>query len=207
VLLALGIQAPFSAVELRRALIGLPRTAPASMAAEIVAVLARLGDLAEAHVIHDVTPLARIARDADTGYWLIVQPNDQSEFQGSPQNEDQPNPVKLSPTEIELCSLSMPGTDLATDVEIDLQLSLLAHNTLRRLARRLRGFEASSATYLRANFLESIATLSLTSDALRAQLTQPPLGMLLRLAGLGEYRYALPWWPEREIRVEMELPL
>ena len=88
-----------------------------------------------------------------------------------------------------------------------MHLSLLAHNTLRRLARRMRGFENSSAAYVRVNFLESIATLSLNRDALRAQLTQPPLGMLLRLAGLGEYHYALPWWPGREIHVEMELPL
>jgi hypothetical protein len=71
----------------------------------------------------------------------------------------------------------------------------------------MRGFENSSAAYMRANFLDSIATLSLNNDALRAQLTQPPLGMLLRLAGLGEYRYTLPWWPGRETHVEMELPL
>jgi hypothetical protein len=184
-LLALGIGAPFSMEELRRTLSRPLRLT--EMTRHVVEQLIQRGECDPGRAVTDVTPDAVITRDAETGYWLdVVIRNPVSEPAESLQN---------------LRGLGDPGGLLP------LHLSLLAHNTLRRLARSMRGFENSSAAYVRTNFLASIATLSLNNDALRAQLTQPPLGMLLRLAGLGEYRYALPWWPGREIHVEMELPL
>ena len=193
-LLALGIQAPFSAEELRRTLSAPLRLA--EMTRHVVEQLIQRGECDPGRAVTDVTPDAVITRDADTGYWLDAQPTKRNQVSDA---EVKRNPVSARNRVSE--SLQNPGGLLP------LPLCLLAHNTLRWLARRMRGFENSSAAYVRANFLESIATLSLNSEALRAQLTQPPLGMLLRLAGLSEYRYALPWWPGREIHVEMELPL
>ena len=199
-LLALGVQPPFSTEELRRTLSGPLQLA--EMTSHVVEGLVQRGECEARHVLYDVTPNAVIAVDAETGYWLDVQPNLRGlvdpggfdTFRGKPAME-------------ELQSLSLQSSELEMEAELDLHLCLLAHNTLRRLARRMRGFEWSSAAYVRSNFLDSIATLSLNSEALSAQLTQPPLGMLLRLAGLGEYHYTLPWWEGHEIRVEMELPL
>ena len=194
-LLALGIGAPFSAEDLRRTLSGPLRLA--EMTRHVVEQLIQRGECEARNVLSDVTPDAVITRDAETGYWLGIEKRNPVSARNRVSEPAEPLQ--------NLRGLGDPGGLLP--LEIDLPLCLLAHNTLRRLARRMRGFENSSAAYVRANFLASIATLSLNRDAAHAQLTQPPLGMLLRLAGLGEYRYALPWWPGREIHVEMELPL
>ena len=82
---------------------------------------------------------------------------------------------------------------------LDCFCSLLAHAALKGFARRLPGFESSSFEYLHERFFAGLATIRSTPDQLRVRMPAGPLSVVMRMAGLFEQRFSLPWWKGREV--------
>lgn len=79
-----------------------------------------------------------------------------------------------------------------------------AARLLAAFAARLPGLEASSAHYLRRQFLHIRGTLTLTDKLLDARIARPPLAIVLTMAGLVGDRGALPWLGDRRLRIGLE---
>ncbi|MEQ9495385.1 MAG: hypothetical protein RIT81_00970 [Deltaproteobacteria bacterium] len=71
--------------------------------------------------------------------------------------------------------------------------ALLTHALQRAFTRRVLGFAWSSTGYVRDNFLHASALVSRTDAGVEAQITPPPLGMVLQVAGLHRGEVELPW--------------
>jgi hypothetical protein len=71
--------------------------------------------------------------------------------------------------------------------------ALIARAALRGFARRLIGFQSSSAQFLHRNFLAGIATISHQSGLIQVEMPRVPLAIVLQLSGLDRQTYAVPW--------------
>jgi hypothetical protein len=82
-------------------------------------------------------------------------------------------------------------------------LATAARCVLDGFARRLLGFRRSSAEYLIRNFLDVGASVMVTDDAIEARIAEPPLALVLRMAGVNSTSFRVPW-DEREVTVWLE---
>jgi hypothetical protein len=83
--------------------------------------------------------------------------------------------------------------------ELDLAATLLARAVLKHFARRLVGFDNSSADHLYRSFLAGLGFVRDTGERMEVELPQPPLSIILSMAGMLEEIYTLPWIEGREI--------
>ncbi len=83
--------------------------------------------------------------------------------------------------------------------ELDLAATLLARAVLKHFARRLVGFDNSSADHLYRSFLAGVGFVRDTGERIEVELPQPPLSIILSLAGMLEEVYALPWIEGRDV--------
>ena len=99
----------------------------------------------------------------------------------------------------DLAYLSLHDVVPPTHPELDLSWTLVARAILKHFARRLIGFEMSSAQYLYSNFLAGTGFIRDSGERIEAELTCSELSIVLRLSGLLQETYVLPWIQGREI--------
>jgi hypothetical protein len=109
-----------------------------------------------------------------------------------------PYDLLRDPVTRDLCAV--PGTldtreleAWLTRVEGRAHVTAAAEWVLADFARRLPGFNGSSAAYLRRNFLDLRASLTPESHRFVVRLERAPLNAILAMTGLVRARYALPW--------------
>jgi hypothetical protein len=83
--------------------------------------------------------------------------------------------------------------------ELDLAATLAARAVLKHFARRLIGFDTSSAEHLYQSFLAGVGFVRDTGERIEVELPQPPLAIVLSMAGMLEETYTLPWIQRREV--------
>jgi hypothetical protein len=96
-----------------------------------------------------------------------------------------------------------PLSGLWPEFELDSKLetfsTLVSHAALRHFSRKLFGFQSSSPGHMYENFLAGASEIRRARNRLEVRLPQSPLSMILRMAGLQEQRYALPWLKGMEV--------
>lgn len=92
---------------------------------------------------------------------------------------------------------SWPGFEL--NPSLDCLFTLISRAALRQFSRKLFGFESSSPNHIYENFLSGIGEIRRVSDHLEVRLPQSPLSMILRMAGLQDQKYVLPWLKGMEV--------
>jgi hypothetical protein len=148
-------------------------------------------------------PLAcTILADAATGGWRKIW-------------RERPDPAQLGDCELveaeqarsllpDRVAIDLAGLALAGgDPETVLAWAWLAERVMRDFARRIPGFAHASVAWLRANLLPANALVSLRDEILDVHFSPPPVGMLLRIAGLHATDYRLPGEPVRIVRLGM----
>jgi hypothetical protein len=104
----------------------------------------------------------------------------------------------------DLAGLALVGGD----PETVLAWAWLAERVMRDFARRIPGFAHASIAWLRTNLLPASALVTRSEEAgtecLEVHFNPPPVGMLLRIAGLHTLDYRLPGEPARVVRLRME---
>jgi hypothetical protein len=103
----------------------------------------------------------------------------------------------------DLAGLALVGGD----PETVLAWAWLAERVMRDFARRIPGFAHASVAWLRANLLPLSAFVTRCDEAgmecLEVHFNPPPVGMLLRIAGLHATDYRPPGRPARVVRLRM----
>jgi hypothetical protein len=94
--------------------------------------------------------------------------------------------------------------DLLGSKRADTAWSRVAAAALRLLARRLPGFEESSAGHLARNVIAGTSRLRVTEDGVEVSLPRTPLEVVLRVAGWGGSLHAVPWLPGASLSVGRE---
>jgi len=147
-----------------------------------------------------------VLADAATGAWLGVwrEPPD-STFFGDCELIEPALATSLLPSRI---ADDLSGLRLAAgDPETVLAWAWLAERVMRDLARRIPGFAHASVAWLRANLLPTGALVDFRDEReieiLEVQFDPPPVGMLLRIAGLHATEYRLPGTARRSVRLRM----
>lgn len=108
---------------------------------------------------------------------------------------------RLSSTQQQLpfFSLAGNGAGFALDASLDSTFTLLSRAALRRLARKLFGFESSSAEHLYQNFLSGVSEIRCVDQHLEVRLPSSPLSVVLHMAGLQKQKYAPSWLKGTEV--------
>ncbi|HVZ40999.1 MAG TPA: hypothetical protein VHI13_17085 [Candidatus Kapabacteria bacterium] len=112
----------------------------------------------------------------------------------------------LAPTEeqVEACILGGADEPLIPFRPLDDALAVASAILMRGFAARLGAFSASSAAYLRRNFLMSHAEVEVSDSAILVRFLSSPLQMVLQMAGYGSMRTVLPWLGDRELSFTFE---
>lgn len=136
---------------------------------------------------------------------LFLGESDPSAFGNALASELNVSPERLAqllPTAVDhLQYFSLLGVwpRVALDPRLDLTLTLFACAALRQFARRLMGFESSSPEYLYQNFLAGLGIIHSYPEKCEVRLPRSPLFLVLRLCGLHEQTFRVPWIKEREV--------
>jgi hypothetical protein len=77
---------------------------------------------------------------------------------------------------------------------------------LQGFARRIPGFAASSADFLRENFLSIVAAVDFEEDRIAVTLSRPPLDLILRVAGVNRGIRDWEWLDRRPFVLFSEEP-
>ncbi len=101
---------------------------------------------------------------------------------------------------VSLLNLTPP---LMANAHFDLTGSLMAHAVLKAFARRLMGFDASSAEYLYQNFLAGMSIVRIEGDQIDVQLPRSPLHVILRMAGVDGQTYHVPWLHDAQVTLSL----
>ncbi|HEX8492155.1 MAG TPA: hypothetical protein VF658_04885 [Pyrinomonadaceae bacterium] len=109
------------------------------------------------------------------------------------------------PAAAELAYFSLTDADPAfiTDEGFDLVWSLVARALMKEFAARLVNFGWSSAEYLSRNFLEGMSTVQVESGRIDVRLARSPLHILLRIAGMDEQSYTIPWLNDTQVTLSL----
>jgi hypothetical protein len=86
-------------------------------------------------------------------------------------------------------------TALRSSQRSELTFSVAARALLRNFSGRLMGFSQSGLEYLFVNFLDIPASMQTSSGQSIVRLGQPPLHVVLSLAGMNRQSYTLSWSP------------
>jgi hypothetical protein len=174
---------------------------PVEVRAALVASLQSQGRLESKWLALEVVDDLAVIRDPMHGEWVDIQPiASLHSYPGlsrrvkKPTNSDRKRSKALQrPVAADLEHLSLPENEAdGLTRELDEAASLLASAAMRGLARRLVGFEASSLTYLAANFLAADGEIR-NDKAITVSLARMPLGMVLKMAGVSGRPFAVPW--------------
>ncbi len=89
-------------------------------------------------------------------------------------------------------------------IDFETVVSIVAELILKIFARRLRGFEKSSSTYIFENFLNRPSGILLNEDLIHVKLSKRPLDVILRMSILLEDINRVTWINNRDIRFTLE---
>ena len=98
--------------------------------------------------------------------------------------------------------LELP-TSLGVPRPLELAVAIIADGMLRDLAWRLPGFASASLPHLWKNFFAVEAHIVHEPQRLVAQLSRPPLAMVIAMTGLLHQSYRLPWCDGKQIALFM----
>ncbi|MBS1912603.1 MAG: hypothetical protein JST22_11510 [Bacteroidetes bacterium] len=112
----------------------------------------------------------------------------------------------LAPTDGQAEAYVLGGADepLISFRPLDDALAVVSAILMRGFATRLGAFSASSAAYLRRNFLMSHAEVEVSESAILVRFLSSPLQMVLQMAGYGSMQTVLPWLGDRELSFTFE---
>jgi len=105
--------------------------------------------------------------------------------------------------ELAYFSLTDREPAIVADEDFDLVWSLVARALMKEFAHRLMNFGWSSAEYLAQNFLEGSSTLVVESGRVDVRLARVPLHIMLRIAGLDEQSYTVPWLNDTQVTLSL----
>ena len=103
---------------------------------------------------------------------------------------------------IEFFQTHMAG--FCADAGMRTELAWAANLLMRGLASRLPGLSKSSAEFLWRNVLAGDAWFTVSPGMILVELSSRPLEIVMRMAGLHELTFRLPWSPDREVRIRPE---
>jgi hypothetical protein len=95
--------------------------------------------------------------------------------------------------------LTMPDIER----ELDRTVTLAARAVMTSLAARLPGFARSSLAHLRDNFLTGAGTIRDDGERIDVRLPELPLALVVRIAGMHDRGFAVPWLPDRVITLRL----
>jgi hypothetical protein len=95
-----------------------------------------------------------------------------------------------------------PG--IAIDGSLRDQLSTAAAVMIRSFARQLPGLGQSSFDYLWRNILSGDSMIKTVPSQILVELATRPLAIVLRMAGLHEMHFKLPWSADTEVVVRFD---
>jgi hypothetical protein len=117
--------------------------------------------------------------------------------------QDEQMSLRAADNDLRYLALHNASSPLIEQYDLDLTLSLFARTLLRSFARRLMGFDQSSATYLYQNFLTGTSSVTIQPGLLAVQLPCSPLHLVLRIAGMHEQSYTLLWCGDMHVHVTL----
>jgi hypothetical protein len=107
--------------------------------------------------------------------------------------------LQTSDDDLEYFTLHGLWPEMAFDPAWDLAFTLIARSCLKNFARRLMGFESSGPEHLYRNVLAGMGAIRSSSEKIEVRLPRCPLFIVLRLCGLHEQSFRVPWLQERDI--------
>jgi hypothetical protein len=107
--------------------------------------------------------------------------------------------LRLSRSDLEYFFLLNRWPDAVSNPALDLTLTLIARSILKHFARRILGFELSSPEHLYQNVLSGMSEITSSKEKIEVRLPRSPLSVVLRLCGLQNQIYRLPWLEGREL--------
>ncbi len=107
--------------------------------------------------------------------------------------------VRSPANDLEYFSLLDRWPGVALDPPLDLALTLISRCGLQIFASRLMGFESSSPEHLYQNILVGTGTIRSSPEKMEVRLPRSPLFIVLRLCGMHEQSFRLPWLEESEL--------
>jgi hypothetical protein len=109
------------------------------------------------------------------------------------------------PAAAELSYFSLMDSESAiiNDEGFDLVWSVVARALMKEFAARLMNFGWSSAEYLSRNFLEGMSTVQIESGRVDVRLARAPLHIMLRIAGMDEQSYTVPWLNDTQVTLSL----
>jgi hypothetical protein len=99
----------------------------------------------------------------------------------------------------DLAWFSLAGWLPEIDPEFDLTWTLVARAILKHFARRLAGLDCSSPGYLYRNFFAGTGFVRDSGERIEVELARSDLNIVLRIAGIFQETYALPWIEKKDI--------
>lgn len=113
--------------------------------------------------------------------------------------------LRRRPAAAELSYFSLMDSDpcVIADESFDLFWSLAARALMKEFAARLMNFGWSSAEYLSRNFLEGMSTVQVESGRVDVRLARSPLHIMLRIAGMDEQSYTVPWLNDTQVTLSL----
>jgi hypothetical protein len=140
---------------------------------------------------------AAITRAVPEGLWLLAR---LVEPAGAPSRRMLSGPPP--PIGVQVAHLAAP--ELVPEPAADLLWTHLTAVTLHLFARRLPGFQRSSAPHLAANFLLGRSHLRVGPDGVVGDLPRVPLRLVIRLGGWEHVRADIPWLPGQRLVLDQE---
>ena len=105
----------------------------------------------------------------------------------------------LRPPAEDLAYFSLLNVFPQIQPEFDLTWTLVSRAILKHFARRLIGFDMSSPAYVYQHFLAGTGFVRDSGERIEVELPSSDLSIILRLSGLLNETYVLPWIEGREI--------
>jgi len=96
-------------------------------------------------------------------------------------------------------SLTANWLGFELDPNLDCVFTLVSRAALRHFSRKLFGFESSSPSHIYENFLSGFSEIRRASERLEVRLPPSPLSLILRMAGIQDQKYVLPWLKGMEV--------
>jgi hypothetical protein len=110
---------------------------------------------------------------------------------------------RLAAAELSYFSLTDNDLGIMASEGFDLVWSLMARALMKEFAARLMNFGWSSAEYLSRNFLEGISAVEVESGRVDVRLARAPLHIMLRIAGMDEQSYTVPWLNDTQVTLSL----
>jgi hypothetical protein len=103
---------------------------------------------------------------------------------------------------IEFFHLDSLSSAVALNVDFDVLLTVIASGIYRLFAKSLRGYERAQARQLFRRFLDTTASVSVSSKMVLVRLPRRSHNPILIDSGLIGSTTAIPWWMGRKLVIE-----